>query len=100
MTEETTTLNVATERLRDVEAGSSQLLNEEVNTILVNHIEVKLYHKEVRFKYLSTEFKSHFLLILDKPIISSCNSNNDKEEKISIKKRLTELMYYFEYLWF
>lgn len=82
MIEETTALNVATERLRDVEAGSSQLLNEEVNTILVNHIEVKFYHKEVHFKYLSTEFKSHFLLILDKSIISSCNSNNDKEEKI------------------
>ena len=80
--EEKTALNVATERLRDVEAGSSQLLNEEVSTILVNHIEVKFYHKEMRFKYLSTEFKSHFLLILDKPIISSCNSNNDKEEKI------------------
>jgi hypothetical protein len=36
----------------------------------------------MRFKYLSNEFKSHLLLILDKPIISSCNSNNDKEEKI------------------
>jgi len=80
--EKTTALNVSTERLRDVEAGLSQLLNEEVNTILVNHIEVKLYHKEMRFKYLSNEFKSHFLLILYKPIISSCNSNNDKEENI------------------
>jgi len=54
--EKTTALNVSTERLRDVEAGLSQLLNEEVNTILVNHIEVKLYHKEMRFKYLSNEY--------------------------------------------
>ena len=48
----------------------------------------------MRFKYLSNELKSNFLLILDKPIISSCNSNNDKAEKIE-KKMLTELMYFF-----
>ena len=82
MIEETTALNISTERLRDVEADSSQILNEEGNTVLVNHIEVKFYHKEMRFMYLSNEFKSYFRLILKKPIISSSSSNKDKEEKI------------------